>query len=306
MPNLATAVSTAIVCGSLVGLPGIWTPVQAQDVDSGWAITPTLGEATVLLAGQSNASQLLDVPYPTTPLPNTFMLSGGQWVPPVNNIATLANELITKTGHPAIYVVPAAVGGSTLVSEFIDPNTGISRWWFNRSDPNAPLQKLKAMLTPDMNVMVAWWMQGETEATNGAVTETYQTSLVEIHRAIAAAAGKTPEKLPFLVSPLGPAGGTPLQAPLAFARNVLAAQYGVVKFPGMIVGPEWWDLPPDITGQHLTSAGYATLAIRVADAMAPIIGKASAAPIPSGCSTGAKVSPTMQTAGHGKPGRDCP
>jgi len=67
MRNLATAVSTAFVYGSLVGLPGLWTPVQAQGVDSGWTITPTPGEASQL-------QELGPVESPGSPLPEGMSL----------------------------------------------------------------------------------------------------------------------------------------------------------------------------------------------------------------------------------------
>ena len=67
MRNLASAIFAAFVAGALVGLPGSRAPVQAQDLDLAWIITPPLGEAGSL--GEANKTEL-----PGNPLPKGMSL----------------------------------------------------------------------------------------------------------------------------------------------------------------------------------------------------------------------------------------
>ena len=218
---------------------------------------------SIAITGQSNAQNLRDVVVSgLTPAANTFMLDQGVWVPPVNSLIAFANELIFHTGKP-VYIIPNAVVG-TLIAETIN-SLGNSAWWLNKTDPNSPLRKFLATLTGNVDLQAMWWIQGETEATNGATKEKYVSALLEFHSIVAGAIGKTPDKLPFMISPIGAAAALP------YGRFVTAAQYSVEKFPGMFVGPEYWDLPTDSTGIHLTGSGYVSLATRGGNALAKIL-----------------------------------
>lgn len=216
----------------------------------------------VLIFGQSHCTMLRDKPISgLIPQPGTFMWSSSGWVPPVNNMIALCNDLRTIQ-HDA-YVINVGVGGTGLVSTAAVP----SGYWLDLT-PGSPLKNLLAAIS-GYNVLAAVFIQGENDAYYNTSKEAYAAGLLQLYSILCGEVDKSPGDLPFVVTPLGPDLIYPHR------RQILAAQFAVEKYPGMLVGPDFSDLPLDTDGAHLTAAGYTVLAQRLAAFLAPILANAT-------------------------------
>src|SRR6266851_518978 len=215
----------------------------------------------IAILSQSQGSNLRDVSYPVTPLPNTFMWDGTQWVAPVNNVATFCNEFITITGSECRVVV-GSVGGSRIVNPAFDAN-GNSLWWREQINATSPLRKFQAAvasLPAGSVVRVGLWPGEESDAGDGVTTAQYTQAAIQLQAIFG---------FPLIISPVGHADA---MLPYGNGRNVLASVYQLNRNSGFTLGPEYYDLPTDNTGIHLTGDGYAEFATRLADAAAAFFG----------------------------------
>lgn len=209
-----------------------------------------------------------------TPASNTFMWNGTAWVPPINSLVTLANELNTRTGQ-TVRIYPCAIGGTGLLKN--NSNSPMSNW-LDQIGPSPLTECLSMIAAAGINPNNVYGVGTENDAISSAVTiptiATYQSALEQLHTIFSSAFGQTPDTLPMLISPLGNAAAQLSLYPYSNAE--LSAQYGLTvpqqKYSGLIVGPEYYDLPVGTDLIHLTEAGRNTFAIRAADAIAFAMG----------------------------------
>lgn len=180
----------------------------------------------------------------------------------ISGINTLSSSLNSQAGK-TVYIVQGAVGGSALPKEAAQSSFPHLHWG-DKYDSSSPLY---AFLQNDFSKLEAvWWVQGEQDAQAGVTTEAYLGRLVELQAIIAAAAGKRPKNLPFIVSPLGNATRV-----YTNGYKVRDAHLAALDYPGFVRGPEYIDLAVEPDNIHLTSTSRDTFATRAAGIIAPLL-----------------------------------
>lgn len=202
--------------------------------------------AKVLLAGQSIMS-------------NLWAQSG---------IATFSSELNSRTNQ-SVGIIQGAVGGSALLKAATQGGFP-HLYWLDKDDGSSPLESpLRKVLEQDTScVKAVAWAQGEQDGYVGVSTEAYLAGLVELQAILAGAAGKQPKDLPFVICPLGNAARIYTNAWKVRNAHLIAP----LQYPGFFIGPEYIDLAVEADNIHLTQAARETFAVRLAAALAPILG----------------------------------
>lgn len=222
-----------------------------------------------LFVGQSNIAHLVEnaasVPPPES---GTFMWSPGGWVLPANAIVSFSNRLKMLTGKE-VRTIQAAVGNSALLAESAASGSPLN-YWLSR-DPTSPLPKAIAMvLQSGANLRSIIWGQGERECESPQAVARMRAGYAEVHAALAGAAGKAPDELPFI---LCPTAHWATNFPVGGRRVIEAQQRASETIRGFVRGPDSWDLST-YDGGHLDAPSNIEFAQRIADKVAPIVGVA--------------------------------
>lgn len=237
--------------------------------------------SAILIIGQSNSPAPTsgeDTTIGLTPAANTYawnMTSGG-WGTPYESSVELLNVLQQLTNKPA-YGIFAGYGGSSWL-----PVSDIGRGHWTSPDSGSPFATaMAAVNASDAGIVAIVCVLGEQDAylSSGVTPQMIEAAAVQVHAMFAGALRVSPAALPFLVSPIGITERT-YPSGRQVADGIHAAASG--KYPGILLGPDYYDLPVGTDGVHLTpivpGGGRVLFADRIAAALAPVIGVSPAIP----------------------------
>jgi hypothetical protein len=183
----------------------------------------------------------------------------GQSLAAAIDSAALSSRFAARTGI-APNIVNAAIGGVGLLPQ------SSPQYWTDFSAAGPAQQAVNAMAgnVPDIIVCDV----GQQDAFGpGCTVRQFSNGYFDLYEFLSKKFGKLAGDISFGVIPLG----NPVATRAPNARQVLAAEYSIMRWPGMLVGPETWDLPTQADGVHLTPDGYTTYGTRVGDFCADVL-----------------------------------